>query len=310
MRKIVALFPGQGSQSAGMGKSLCEIFPEGKKIFEEANSVLGFNLQELCFNGDKEELKKTAIAQPAILTVSFIAFKVLQELFAEKVEVVGACGHSLGEYSALVAAEALSFKEAVRLVHLRGKFMQEAVAPGKGKMAAIIGAKLSEIEELLLEIKDKGVCEVANINTPQQIVVSGDKGAVDEFLKICPFKSVELSVSAPFHCSLMKPAEEKLACELEKITFKLPKFSVYHNFHAKKADTAQEIADLLRKQVSAPVRWVECVENAFKECGTDEGIEFGNGKVIKGLLRKINPSFKCYSLGEGKDVELLKVKFS
>lgn len=271
-----ALFPGQGSQTVGM---------KGGELAERADSILGFSLSSLMKDGPEDELTKTAIAQPAILTASVAAYRDWIDKGGEKPVV--AAGHSLGEYSALVAAGAIAFEDAVRIVHLRGKFMQEAVPVGKGGMIAVLGKTESELEELLL-----GDAEIANVNAPGQIVVAGDSDGLARFserAKENKIKIIPLSVSAPFHSSLMKPAQEKLAKELAEIEIDKPEFPVISNVTAKVTYSPEEIRALLIKQVCGRVRWVESVQNAFKEYEISKSIEFGNGAVLSGLMKKINP---------------------
>jgi len=280
MIRAACLFPGQGSQSVGMGKDFHDRSPRAREIFERADEALGYRISALCFDGPDEELRLTRNTQPAILTVSFIAFSLLG------IEPVIAAGHSLGEYSALVAAGALEFADAVRLVHQRGGYMQEAVPVGVGAMAALLGADPEAIRRGLAEVRS-GVAEVANWNSPEQTVIAGHKEAVEEAVRlIAPPKHVMLPVSAPFHTSLMKPAEERLAADLALVPFKDPKFPVVSNVDARPIRTGDEARDSLKRQVSRPVCWTASME-VLK--GEEPGLilETGPGKVLSGMMRKI-----------------------
>lgn len=291
MSNIFALFPGQGSQKVGMGKELAEAYPLAKELFAKADSALGFELSKVCFEGPSDKLTLTEIAQPAILTVSTICFQLSQQTsHAAAQSIVAAAGHSLGEYSALVAAEALSFEDAVRLVNKRGKYMQEAVPVGSGKMVAVLGKEVSEIEAALAHV-DGDIAQIANINAPGQIVVAGSVSGVQKFVAaLGTAKVIELTVSAPFHCDLMKPAEEKLRIDLANIEIRKPKFKVYQNFTAQASDDPETIRENLALQVCGRVRWVECVENVVKDTNPSAVWEYGAGNVLTGLVKRINPS--------------------
>lgn len=288
-RKIFALFPGQGSQKVSMGKALYDTYPLAKELFQVADETLGFSLSKLCFEGPVEQLTMTEYAQPAILTVSTIFYQIAQENgFPEPVV---AAGHSLGEYSALVAAGALSFSTAVSLVNKRGKYMQTAVPAGKGKMIAVLGKEVDELETVLSTLNSgTEVAEIANINAPGQVVLSGSKEGIDSFVKaLGKAKVIELPVSAPFHSSLMKYAEEQLSLDLAKVHIDKPLFPVFSNFSAKPLTDPDEIHQALVLQVCGKVRWVECIENGVREYAPTELMEFGEGTTLTGLLKRIAP---------------------
>lgn len=290
MTNIFALFPGQGSQKVGMGKELWDAYPLAKEIFAKADHALGFELSKICFEGPTEKLTLTEIAQPAILTVSTICFQLSQQSsHACANTIVAAAGHSLGEYSALVAAEAIAFEDAVRLVNKRGKYMQEAVPVGSGKMVAVLGKEVHEIETALQKVEGD-VAQIANINAPGQIVVAGSVTGVQKFVEhLGTAKVIELTVSAPFHCDLMKPAEQKLRVDLASIEIRKPKFKVYQNFTAQASDDPDTIRENLALQVCGRVRWVECVENVIKDLSPSAVWEYGAGNVLTGLVKRINP---------------------
>jgi [acyl-carrier-protein] S-malonyltransferase len=297
--KIAFVFPGQGSQYVGMGKDLAAKFSYTKKFFDEANSALGFDLAKICFEGPEEELKKTEITQPAILTVSAICLEAMKSFGGIKAEAVA--GHSLGEYSALYAAGALSFKDAVKLVNSRGKFMQTAVPLGEGTMAAILGLDHNIVKDICVKASEKGVVEAANINSPGQIVISGKVAGVAEASRLCKEagakRVIELQVSAPFHSSLMKPAADKLAEELNKITIKNASIPVVSNVTADYVTDAQTIKELLIRQMTSPVQWENSILKLSGD-GFDNFIEIGPGKVLTGLIKKINPKALIHNVGD------------
>jgi len=280
MRKIAFLFPGQGSQAVGMGKDFHEHSSQAKEIFAQADEILGFGLSRLCFEGPEEELKLTKITQPALLTVSFIAYT----LFGIEPQI--AAGHSLGEYSALVAAGSLSFKDALPLVHKRGKYMQEAVPVGAGAMAAVLGASIQDVEKGIAEVEE-GIVDIANWNSQGQVVIAGHKEAVHEALKaINSPRSVLLPVSAPFHSRLMKTAEERLSLDLDQVEFQDLKFPIVTNVDAKIIHQGPQARDALKRQVSRPVLWYESMEHLHSE-KIDLFAELGSGKVLSGLAKRI-----------------------
>lgn len=284
---IAFLFPGQGSQAVGMGRAFYEASSAAKAVFEEASEALGFDLARLAFEGPESELALTANTQPAVLTVSMAAAAVAAE---RGLRPALAAGHSLGEYTALVAAGALEFRDAVRIVRRRGEFMQEAVPVGTGAMAAVMGMELAAVERICGEAAAGEVVEVANVNSPQQIVIAGHRAAVERAVTLAAArggrKSVVLPVSAPFHCALMRPAAERLARELEGVRVGDPRIPVVRNVDAGVTRTAGEVKAALLEQVARPVRWTECVRRLADE-GTTRFIEIGPGRVLTGLLKRI-----------------------
>lgn len=283
---IAFLFPGQGSQAVGMGRDFCTLSATAKAVFQEANDALGFDLMRLAFEGPERELALTANTQPAVLTASVAAAVVAIE---HGIRPQLAAGHSLGEYSALVMAGALRFRDAVRLVRRRGEFMQEAVPIGAGAMAAIMGLELARVEPLCREAAGGEVVEIANINSPVQIVIAGHRAAVERAVKLAADrggkKSVLLPVSAPFHCALMAPAAARLAAELEPVPVNDPRMPVVRNVDAGVTRAAAEVKPALLRQVASPVRWTECVRRLAAE-GATTFIEVGPGRVLSGLLKR------------------------
>ena len=299
MVKIAFVFPGQGSQFVGMGKDFYDHVPSARKLLDEANEVLGCDLTSICFNGPEETLKLTENTQPALLVHSTMALKILR---GNGIDSVLAAGHSLGEFSALVSAGALQFKDAVRLVRLRGQFMQEAVPVGVGSMAAIIGLEIDTLQQLCDQIsEDSCMVQPANLNSPVQIVIAGHKEAVEQVsekaLKAGAKKAVLLPVSAPFHSALMKPAEIKLQKELEQTEFYDLSYPVITNIEAKPITKGSEARSALVKQVCSPVRWSETMQ-VLVDQGIETVIELGAGKVLSGLIKRFNRGIKCYQVGD------------
>jgi [acyl-carrier-protein] S-malonyltransferase len=296
--QIAFLFPGQGSQAVGMGKELAENYPVASRTFEEADEALGYKLSELCFEGPEEKLKLTEITQPAILTASVAAWRVLQEKGLKPDFVAG---HSLGEYSAHVAAHTLAFADAVRAVRNRGKYMQEAVPVGVGAMAAIIGMTSDKVNELAGDAAQGEVCQAANINSPEQIVISGNANAVERAIKLAhergAKKAVSLPVSAPFHCSLMQPAQDRLAADLAALTFQNPSCPVVSNVDAAVVASAEAARAALTRQVTGTVQWEPSVRLLIDQ-GVGLFIEVGPGKVLWGLMRQIDRSKTCMTVGD------------
>ena len=297
---LALLFPGQGSQFVGMGKDLYAS-PAAREVFDEADAALEFPLSRLCFEGPEEELRRTVNTQPAILTHSVAAFRDLESRFPKRLEGAAfAAGHSLGEYSAGVAAGALSFADAVRLVRRRGGFMQEAVPAGVGAMAAIVGLAPELVEAACREAAAGEVVSPANFNSPEQTVIAGHAAAVARACAACTARgakrAIPLAVSAPFHCALMAPARERLDPHLEETRFADPRITVVTNVDARAESEGVRLRDALRRQVDAPVRWVESVRLLARE-GVDRALEIGPGKVLAGLVRRIEPGIQVESYG-------------
>lgn len=295
--RLAYIFPGQASQYAGMGKDLADNYPAARLVFEEADEALGFSISEMCFGGSAEELQLTENTQPAILTVSVAALRAMQSEGFPRADYVA--GHSLGEYSALVAAGALSLSDAVRTVRARGRYMQEAVPLGSGAMAAVMGAELGTLMEICNEAQQGDVCTPANINSANQIVIAGHSGAIDRAIGLLKERgikrAIKLKVSAPFHCALMNPAQERLADDLEKLEFHDLEMPLITNVDAAATTRGAEARDALVRQVSSPVRWLEAIELLLQE-GVETFVETGPGKVLSGLVRQIRPDARCLNV--------------
>jgi [acyl-carrier-protein] S-malonyltransferase len=304
-QKIAFLFPGQGSQAVGMGRALAERFPVAASTFAEADEACGFPLSRLCFEGPEDELKLTENTQPAILTVSVAA---LRALSAHGVEPVLAGGHSLGEWTAHVAAGTLAFADAVRAVKARGRAMQQAVAPGQGAMAAVLQLDPEQVAEACAEAaKETGqIVAAANLNSPAQTVISGAVAAIEKAVELCKAKgarrAVLLPVSAPFHCALMQPAQEEVARVLSELQISQPRIPVAANVTGGLVTTLEAAQDALIRQVTGAVRWVDCVK-ALTASGATIFIEVGPGKVLSGLLKQIDSSQKALNVEDAASLE-------
>jgi [acyl-carrier-protein] S-malonyltransferase len=307
---ITLLFPGQGSQAVGMGKDLAANHAVARQTFEEADDALGYRLSQLCFEGPEEKLKLTEITQPAILTVSISAFRVFREKGPKPNYVAG---HSLGEYSAHVAAGTLQFADAVRSVRNRGKYMQEAVPVGVGAMAAILGMSLDKVTEICRDAAQGEICQPANINSPEQIVVSGHVAAVERAIKLAgergAKKAVSLPVSAPFHCALMQPAQDRLATDLQALNFQKPAFPVVCNVDATLITEAESARATLIRQVTGSVKWDPSVRRLIEK-GVTLFVEVGPGKVLCGLMRQIDRSKACLTVGDEASLQKTLSQFS
>ncbi len=305
MSKLAFLFPGQGSQAAGMGKSLAERYAVARNVFAEADEALGFSLSALCFSGPDEQLRLTENTQPTILTVSVAAWRVLESVGVQPDYVAG---HSLGEYSALVAAGALSFADAVRLVRKRGKYMQEAVAPGVGAMAALLKLPAGKLDALLLEASEGEIVTAANFNSPEQIVIAGHASAVQRAVELAKQagarRALLLPVSAPFHCPLMRPAQERLGADLREVVFHDLRIPLINNVAAREIRTGEEARQGLFEQVPSPVRWTECIQYLVQQ-DVSRYAEVGPGAVLTGLLRSIEPQAACWKTAEAADMEVV-----
>ena len=299
------IFPGQGSQSVGMAKEFYTEYSFVKNIFSRADEALNFNLSKIILNGPISEINLTKNTQPAIFVVSYSIFSVMKKEFNIDLNKANYfAGHSLGEYSALTCANALQFEEAVRLLHARGKSMQEAVPSGKGAMLAVLGLRVEEILEQINSISINGTCEVANDNSPGQIVISGDKNSIQilqDNLKKKSIRGLILPVSAPFHCSLMKNAEKEMNQKITKALFKDPKPSIVSNVTANAENKVNKIKKLLIKQITSMVKWRESVEYMINN-GVNEFIEIGPGKVLSGLVKRINKDVKIFNINSIDDI--------
>ena len=296
--RIAFVFPGQGSQTVGMGKDLVDKYPVARQTFEEADEALGYKLSQLCFEGPEEQLRLTEITQPAILTASIAAFRVLEGRIPQPSFVAG---HSLGEYSAHVASGTMNFADAVRTVRSRGKYMQEAVPVGVGTMAAILGMELEKVATVCQDAAQGEVCSPANINSPEQIVISGNTAAVERGAKLADERGAKraklLPVSAPFHCSLMKPAQDRLEADLKMLKMQKPAYPVACNVEASLVTDELRARATLVGQVTGSVKWEQCMRLLIGE-GVQTFVEIGPGKVLCGLMRQIDRSKTCLNVGD------------
>ena len=295
---LAILFPGQGSQAVGMGKDLAEKYPVARQTFDEADEALGYKLSTLCFEGPEDQLRLTEITQPAILTVSIAALRVLETRIPRPSYVAG---HSLGEYSAHVASGTFGFAEALRTVRNRGKYMQEAVPVGVGAMAAILGMDAAKVAEVCKDAAQGEVCEPANLNSPEQIVISGNTAAVERAAKLADERGTKraklLPVSAPFHCSLMKPAQDRLQADLDALKLQKPVYPVACNVDAALVTDDLRARDTLVRQVTGSVKWDQCMRLLIAQ-GVQTFIEVGPGKVLCGLMRQIDRSKTCLNVSD------------
>ncbi|MGA9306897.1 MAG: ACP S-malonyltransferase [Candidatus Sulfotelmatobacter sp.] len=296
--KIAFIFPGQGSQAVGMGKDLAEKYPIARQTFEEADEALGYKLSQLCFDGPEDQLRLTEVTQPAILTVSIAALRVLEGRVPKPSFVAG---HSLGEYSAHVSSGTISFVDAVRTVRNRGKYMQEAVPVGVGAMAAILGMELEKVAAVCEDAAQGEVCSPANINSPEQIVISGNTAAVERGAKLADERGAKraklLQVSAPFHCSLMKPAQDRLEVDLNALKMQKPVYPVVCNVEASLVRDDLKARNTLVAQVTGSVKWEQSMRLLIRE-GVQTFVEIGPGKVLCGLMRQIDRSKTCLNVGD------------
>ena len=303
---LAFVFPGQGSQKIGMLADLAAEYPVVQETFAEASEVLGYDLWDLVQNGEQETINMTERTQPLLLTASVACWRVY--CANQEARPALMAGHSLGEWSALVCAEVLALKDAVRLVQQRGKFMQEAVPAGEGAMAAIIGLDDESIKEACAKASADGVASAVNFNSPGQVVIAGSKAAIDKAIELCKEagakRAMPLPVSAPFHTELMKPAADRLAEQIEATSFQAPATPVVHNVHAQTEADPAKIKALMIEQIYSPVLWVDCVK-AMKDTGIELAVECGPGKVLAGLVKRIDKSIAAKGLETPADVEAL-----
>jgi [acyl-carrier-protein] S-malonyltransferase len=307
---IAFLFPGQGSQSVGMGRELTALYPVARETFDEADDALGYRLSQICFEGPEDRLKLTEITQPAILTVSVAAWRVLQ---SKGITPAWVAGHSLGEYSAHVAAGTIAFADAVRMVRNRGKYMQEAVPVGVGAMAAVLAMPADKLKLVCDEAAQGEVCHPANVNSPDQIVISGNKAAVERAAELAKKRgakrAIMLPVSAPFHCALMEPAQDRLAADLTALTLHNPEVPLMCNVDATLVTTAAQARDALIRQVTGAVQWDPSMR-ALIALGATNFIEIGPGKVLCGLLKQIDRALSCLNVEDEASLQKAVNHFS
>ena len=302
---ITFVFPGQGAQVIGMGQTLARAYPNSRNVFEEVDDALNFKLSKLVWEGEIEELTLTENAQPALMATSIATLRAMEEEGISSDTVKYFAGHSLGEYSALCAAGALDLADTARLLRLRGKSMQKAVPIGVGAMAAILGLNFELVEKIAQEASQKQVCQAANDNDPNQVVISGNLEAVERAIILAKEKGAKraliLPVSAPFHCELMQPASDVMAEAFSKVSFKIPSSPIVANYSALPVVDPSEIKNLLIKQITGRVRWRETI-NYISQNGVDKVIEIGSGKALTGMIRRINKDINCYNIGSSDDL--------